>query len=420
MFNKSDPQDVNAAMKITLLGQILVGAMMLHQIFIVAMLLGRKEARKDHSIAIAAFFAAKTIANAPDVYEMLRGSPVQNGLEQFAVPFLFLLGPAIFFYCRALVSPSVMAVRRRDFLHLVPFAIAILLVINIMVLNGHIPENNALTSGTTLPWMVVANIGLQLMLIGLFLVVTSVYVVLTIRLLARYRRSKFDYFASLEGRSLTWFEWMMGLLTVVWAFHFITLVDSLTIRAFNVSPDIATMIEAMWVYGLSFLVLRQKVIFRPLKEPVKALIVSPEEPEISNSTAKYQRSALDEDRIKRIVSKVERAMSEDGLYRNQNITLRHLSDHTWVSENYLSQVLNERIGRNFYDFVNHWRIKDACKLLTDGSLSVIDIGEQVGFNSRSTFNAAFKKETELTPSEYRGKFRQNAAEQNMPVQPRIA
>ncbi|MFM9976255.1 MAG: helix-turn-helix transcriptional regulator [Beijerinckiaceae bacterium] len=94
-------------------------------------------------------------------------------------------------------------------------------------------------------------------------------------------------------------------------------------------------------------------------------------------------------------------MTRDKIYRRPNLTLRALSDHTTVSENHVSQALNEHLGKNFYEFINHWRIKDAMQLLQETEFSVIQVGDEVGFNSRSTFNAAFKKETGVTPSEFR-------------------
>jgi AraC-like DNA-binding protein len=81
--------------------------------------------------------------------------------------------------------------------------------------------------------------------------------------------------------------------------------------------------------------------------------------------------------------------------------LRDLSDRLGVSENYLSQTLNEKLGRNFFDFVNAWRVDEAKRLLRENDGPVLAIALEVGFNSRSTFNAAFKKHGGGTPSQFR-------------------
>ena len=75
-----------------------------------------------------------------------------------------------------------------------------------------------------------------------------------------------------------------------------------------------------------------------------------------------------------------------------------------VPQHHLSQILNEKLNQNFFDFVNNYRIQEAKKLLVSpdgGLLTILAIAEEVGFNSKSAFNNAFKKVTNTTPSEFR-------------------
>jgi AraC-like DNA-binding protein len=67
----------------------------------------------------------------------------------------------------------------------------------------------------------------------------------------------------------------------------------------------------------------------------------------------------------------------------------------------ISRILIEAVGVNFFDFVNRHRATEARRLLVHSDLSVLEIGLEVGFNSRSTFNAAFKKHVGSSPSAYR-------------------
>ena len=375
---------------------------MFHQVFVVILLLTRREDRKDHSIAMATFFAANMTTSLPVLLSYFWPLFPSIAIGNVSFPFLMLLGPALFFYARALVSPDVLRLSWRDAVHLVPVLGSIPAVAALIALMGDGVEADAAGSAR-----ITAIIGLSIGLLVLFIGPTSLYLVRIIGILTRYRRTKFDYFASLEGRNLTWFEWMIGLLTVIWSVNVIILVDDNFIGALRMSNAWHTVIEASWVYILSFMALWQPAIFTASHGPAAAVDAAeiPSEP-APVRTEKYSRSALDEERTRRIVSKVERAMAEDRLYRSQSVTLRHLSDHTRMPENYLSQVLNTEIGRSFYEFINHWRIKDACALLAEGDQAVVEIGEEVGFNSRSTFYAAFKKEMGLTPSDYRNRHRQ--------------
>ena len=82
-----------------------------------------------------------------------------------------------------------------------------------------------------------------------------------------------------------------------------------------------------------------------------------------------------------------------------------------ISSHHLSQILNERIRQNFFDFVNSYRIEEAKRKLVEPATkhySILGIAEEVGFNSKSAFNNAFKKHTNMTPTEFK-----NAANTNL-------
>ena len=97
-------------------------------------------------------------------------------------------------------------------------------------------------------------------------------------------------------------------------------------------------------------------------------------------------------------------MEEDKLYLNSDLTLNDLADFIKISPNYVSQVINEELNQNFFDFVNAYRVEEARKQLTDPAknhLSVLGIAEESGFKAKSTFNKVFKELTDTTPSQYR-------------------
>jgi AraC-like DNA-binding protein len=81
-----------------------------------------------------------------------------------------------------------------------------------------------------------------------------------------------------------------------------------------------------------------------------------------------------------------------------------LADQLKVSMHHLSQVINEQYGLNFSDFINQYRIEEMKTKLTNTRyhhFKIEQIAFDTGFNSKSTFQAAFKKFTGRTPSEYR-------------------
>ena len=116
---------------------------------------------------------------------------------------------------------------------------------------------------------------------------------------------------------------------------------------------------------------------------------------------KYGDRKLDSEEAKRIIFDLEKVMTEKELFRNPNLKVGDLAREIGVPGHQLSRVLNDYVQKNFTLFVNEYRVNAACKMLTDQTNFTIEaIGDEVGFNSKSTFFAAFKKIKGLTPNAY--------------------
>ena len=115
-----------------------------------------------------------------------------------------------------------------------------------------------------------------------------------------------------------------------------------------------------------------------------------------------ERRQLPDADVTRIGTKLERALENEDLYRNPDLTLRQLSDAVGTTEHRVSEILNHHLDTNFYDFVNGRRITEAKLILQrDRERAVLDIALEVGFNSKSTFYTAFKKVTGQSPAAFR-------------------
>jgi AraC-like DNA-binding protein len=91
-------------------------------------------------------------------------------------------------------------------------------------------------------------------------------------------------------------------------------------------------------------------------------------------------------------------------FADSDLSLQKLAKKLAIPSHHLSQIINERLQKNFFEFVNSYRVAEAKKLLADPAkkhLNIAEIGFNVGFNSLSTFNAAFKNLTQMTPSLFR-------------------
>lgn len=126
---------------------------------------------------------------------------------------------------------------------------------------------------------------------------------------------------------------------------------------------------------------------------------SPTEPGASNKKA----SLLDEATAAEFSLRLETYMNEEEPYLDPKISLRGLANRVEIHPNQLSWLLNEKFGRNFNDFINHYRIEVFKSLALDpgnSHISLIGLAYESGFNSKTVFNTYFKKEMNMTPKEF--------------------
>lgn len=142
---------------------------------------------------------------------------------------------------------------------------------------------------------------------------------------------------------------------------------------------------SIFIYSISFKIIKESLFFKN-----------------SFNEKKYVKSALDEDAKLKIEKKVTQIM-EEKYYLSTTPSLPDLAKKINVSPNYVSQVINEKIGCSFLELINKYRIEEAKSLILDPKLNetIEGIGYSVGFNSKSTFHSAFKRITGQTPSEFK-------------------
>lgn len=116
---------------------------------------------------------------------------------------------------------------------------------------------------------------------------------------------------------------------------------------------------------------------------------------------KYNSSTLSKKEAKNISEKLTETMAKEQLYLQPDLTLYKLAEVLDTKPHSLSQVLNQYHQSGFHAFINKYRIEEAKKMLIETDLKIIAIAYDCGFKSISTFNVAFKKETGMTPSQYR-------------------
>jgi AraC-like DNA-binding protein len=117
-------------------------------------------------------------------------------------------------------------------------------------------------------------------------------------------------------------------------------------------------------------------------------------------------SRLTTHEIQSQVERINQLMALEKIYLNENLNLREFALHLKADPNFISFILNNYLGGNFYDFVNRYRIEEVKNKLNNPDykhLSLLGIALESGFNSKTTFNRVFKQVMGITPTEFQKK-----------------
>ena len=234
----------------------------------------------------------------------------------------------------------------------------------------------------------------QLFLFPAIIISGFSYITITFLLFRRHRRNIMNNLSNFnEENNLHWLRNLLIGLLVIWL---VVLFDKFVLDTSLTDPVIYVSVS-LFVAFIGFFGLRQGNIFMNL--PNDSL-----PPElIVEEQQRYSKSGLKEERAIEIQQLLLKLMEEKKLYLDENISLPQLAEMLNIHPNYLSQVINERFQKNFYDFINSYRIEEFKRLISSGknkNKTFFALALDCGFNSKASFNNSFKKITGNTPSEF--------------------
>jgi len=131
------------------------------------------------------------------------------------------------------------------------------------------------------------------------------------------------------------------------------------------------------------------------KEPVKV--------EMESNSARYAKSGLKEEDAHELHARLKQLMEDESLFRKNDLTLQDLATRLDTHPNYLSQVINEKEQKNFYNYINSLRVQEFIRNASRSETkyyTLLALAFESGFNSKSTFNKYFKEFTGKSPTEY--------------------
>lgn len=156
-----------------------------------------------------------------------------------------------------------------------------------------------------------------------------------------------------------------------------------------------------YILVISVLIVVCWYVLKALKYPQLFAGVDSKLQLVSNSIEKQKNTENKEE-----LQKLSLFMKSQKPYLNPSLSLRHLAEKIQMNSRDLSVLINQDLNKHFFDFINEYRIEEAKKILKDQTkkeFTVLEILYEVGFNSKSSFNTAFKKHTGMTPTQFRKK-----------------
>jgi AraC-like DNA-binding protein len=220
------------------------------------------------------------------------------------------------------------------------------------------------------------------------------YIIITFLLFRRHRRNILNNLSNFnEENNLHWLRNLLIGLLVIWL---VVLFDNVVLDSSLADPVIYVSVS-LFVAFIGFFGLRQGNIFMNLPNGSLPAESTAEEQQ------RYSKSGLKEEHAAEIKQLLPKLMEEKKLFLDENISLPQLAGMLNIHPNYLSQVINERFQKNFYDFINSYRVEEFKRIVAlekNKNKTFFALALDCGFNSKASFNNSFKKITGTTPSEF--------------------
>ena len=345
-------------------------------IFFAIILLNRKPAfRVNKILAIwLAIVCLHLVINYAEAIGYYRQAPQLIGVSS---SFLLLYGPLLFLYVKDFARKS----RKYDLLHFAPFLIYNLSLVNFYLINDYDQKMELISDHHVL--VVVFSVLKFCSIIS--------YTILSLVVIQRSGRDIKNYYSNTQKVDLGWLRFLI--LSIIFLLIFVLiarLLDFWDLYTTGMNFEIFSFVGlSIWIFFLGYYGLKKVPVFSIFPSTVPQ--------------AKYAKTRIDDHQAEEYVDRLSKLMEEVRPYLDKDLTLDKLANILDLPVYHLSQIINDRFGKNFYEFVNTYRVKEMEKLVRDPSnnnLTLLGIALNSGFSSKASFNRTFKRLTRSTPSKY--------------------
>ncbi|HAA14428.1 MAG TPA: hypothetical protein DCE41_23200 [Cytophagales bacterium] len=314
-----------------------------------------------------------------------------------------LVGPITLLYVLAYTKRDP-RIRPSFVLHALPYmAFTVLVCIKMFVS----PEN---TTRATITHIEDGRDPLFFLFEQIRIVIGPMYLMAALILLRKHGERIHHYFSYTENIDLRWIRNLIRMSVLIWV----------TVIVMNILSNWNTWIPWRWgdniiyltvtvtIFANGYYGIKQQIIFSPATEGKPKPAIHPPKEETSlepeATPTQYLKSSLTDQASKQLLEALLSYMEEEKPYLDGKLSLTQVAEELGISANHLSQVINSQLGKNFFDFINGYRVALMKEKLQDPAnqhLTLLGLAYACGFNSKSSFNHIFKKMTGLTPSQFK-------------------
>lgn len=352
-------------------------------LFLITIFLKKAGKNKPASLLISAMVAIMVITNFG--YLTIRTELINIIPKAYIIPFgtILLIGPLFYFYTKS-VTESSFKIGIKNLIHFLPYFVQIIYYIPYyMIDNSHVAEFARTFLSGRLPINTEGKITFALQESHLLF-----YMFLTFRLIYPYNTLKENAYVIAASLRYNWlkqlfFCFVLFSLTLAGLYIFVLINGEYN----PVTNYLYTIITSGIIYFISY-----KLVFTPE-------LLTPD------FTMKYKTyKTLNNREEDKYLQRLNQLMNDEKVFTDPELKLTILAERTGLPSHQLSKLINEKFGKSYNDYINEYRVNEFISRINAPeykAYSIYGIALDVGFNSKSSFNSAFKKITGKNPSEFK-------------------